>query len=589
MRRGALAFLSTIAIYAAPALADTVYLRNGRVIEGTVISADDEVVVVEFASGVVRLKRGEVLRVERAPPAEKLATDLRAMSRAGRVGEALTRLDRESKALPEKRAKALRVELLRAEAARLEKGLRLAEAYKTLLEATRLAPRDAETAKGVERLSRKLHELRKLVKRARLSAKGGKLEDAVALFEEALRIAPEGRPLLAPELADACRRLGARDLSASDPAAAGWYERAMRADPSLADELKERYVHARLLPILKLMKEGDLDGAAGGLDPVLRFAPDDSQAHYVYGRILQARRRWRAASEHYFRALPTAERPSGETPGSSEGTARLRESVEKYLAKVHDKATARRRQREERAKVAPGAAMRMSGRNFVVHNRNLKLARKVLAAAERQVDRVQAALARAGRVPWNEACPIYLMQDEKTFLQSTGQPQWSGGVSHTESVNGKLVRQYLTVYQTCPNILKTTVPHEVTHLVFSAATGYASGVPRSLHEGFAVSLEPEYVDRYRRHGRAMLLWKRLAGELIPLADLYGLKDVGMDPTLFYAESASVADFLMTRKGPRVFLKFAVDAGKEGVVSALKTHYGTALADLEREWLSSLDG
>jgi hypothetical protein len=181
------------------------------------------------------------------------------------------------------------------------------------------------------------------------------------------------------------------------------------------------------------------------------------------------------------------------------------------------------------------------------------------------------------------------MQDEKTFLQSTGQPQWSGGVSHTESVNGKLVRQYLTVYQTCPNILKTTVPHEVTHLVFSAATGYASGVPRSLHEGFAVSLEPEYVDRYRRHGRAMLLWKRLAGELIPLADLYGLKDVGMDPTLFYAESASVADFLMTRKGPRVFLKFAVDAGKEGVVSALKTHYGTALADLEREWLSSLDG
>ncbi|MHC5055383.1 MAG: gluzincin family metallopeptidase [Planctomycetota bacterium] len=402
-------------------------------------------------------------------------------------------------------------------------------------------------------------------------------------------MAPESRPLLSSELADACRRLGAKALAASDPAAASWYERAMRADPSLAEELKEPYVHGRLLPILKQMKEGDLDEAARALDALLDFAPGDSQARYVYGRLLQARRRWRASAGHFLRALPRAERPAGEPPTDPEGVARLRELVEKHLAGVHDEADAKRREREERARVTPGAAMRMTGRHFVVHNRNLKLARKVLAAAERQVDRVQVALARPGRVSWNKPCPVYLMQDEDTFLKSTGQPQWSGGVSHTETVNGKLVRQYLTVFQTCPNLLKTTVPHEVTHLVFSAATGYASGVPRALHEGFAVSLEPEYVDRYRRSGRAMLLWKRLAGELVPLADLLGLKEVGLDPTLFYAQSASVADFLMTRMGPRVFLKFAVDAGAKGVLPALEKHYGMGLEDLEREWLSSLDG
>jgi len=588
MRRCVLAILCAFVVLAAAARADTVYLRNGRVLEGSVVSEDDKVVVVELASGVIRLPAGDVLRIERTPPGEALVTELRAMSRAGRGAEALERLKRESGDLPGDRARAIRVELLRAEAARLEKGLRLAEAYRTLLEVMTLAPRDADVARGVDRLASKLHALRALVKRARLSAEGGEYEDAVELFEKALRVAPESRPLLAPELADACSRLGVKALNASDPSAAEWYERALRADPSLAEELKEPYVHARLLPVLKQMREGDADAAAKALEDILEFAPEDSQARYVHGRLLQSRKRWRAAGREYLRALPRDERPAGGPPSDPEGVARLRKLVEKRLAEVHDEAAERRRIREERARVEPGAAMRMTGRNFVVHHRNTKLARQVLDTAERQVKRVQAALARERVAPWTEPCPIYLMQDNETFLKASGQPQWSGGVSHTETVGGELVRQYLTVFQTCPALLKTTVPHEVTHLVFSAATGYTSGIPRSIHEGFAVSLEPEYIDRYKRSTRAMLLWKRLAGELVPLEELFGLKDVGLDPTLFYAQSASVADLLMTLKGPRVFLRFAVDTGRKDVLTALKGQYGMDLAALELAWRASLD-
>jgi len=588
MRRSILAILWASVVLVAAARADTVYLRNGRVLEGSVISEDGKVVVVELASGVVRLPAGDVLRIERTPPGETLVTELRAMSRAGRGAEALERLKRESRALPRDRARGIRVEILRSEAARLEKGLRLAEAYKTLCEAMTLAPQDAELARGVDRLAGKLRELRALVKRARLSAEGGRLEEAVELFEKALRVAPESRPLLAPEFADACSRLGVRALNASDSSAAGWYERAMRADPSLAEELKEPYVHAKLLPVLRQMSQGDADAAERALLDLLEFAPQDSQARYVYGRLQQARKRWRAAAGEYLRALPRDERPPGAPPSDPEGVARLRKLVEKRLAEVHNEAAERRRIREERARVEPGAAMRMTGRNFVVHHRNLKLAREVLDAAARQVKRVQAALARERIAPWMEPCPIYLMPDNETFLKASGQPQWSGGVSHTETVGGELVRQYLTVFQTCPALLKTTVPHEVTHLVFSAATGYTSGIPRSIHEGFAVSLEPEYIDRYKRSGRAMLLWKRLAGELIPLDELFGLRDVGLDPTLFYAQSASVADFLMTLKGPRVFLRFAVDTGRKGVLRALEAHYKMELAELDRAWRASLD-
>ena len=53
MRRAALASLFAAAALAAAARGDTVYLRNGRVLEGTIISEDDRTVVVELAVGKV--------------------------------------------------------------------------------------------------------------------------------------------------------------------------------------------------------------------------------------------------------------------------------------------------------------------------------------------------------------------------------------------------------------------------------------------------------------------------------------------------------------------------------------------------------
>jgi len=575
---------SALVLSAAAASADIVYLTNGGQIRGRVISRGDGAVVVEVPRGVVRLRGEEVLRIEPEGEAERLLAEAVELSRGSRAAEGLALLERAAEAgASEAQLRAAKLKVLRAEAARLEGLLRLAEAHAVFARARELAPEDAELAASLERVSKKLAELRATVESARDSARRGEHAEAVALFEKALRIAPESRTVVGGEFADSCEALGDRALEQRDSSAASWYRRALELDPARAEALRERYVYARLLPVLEQLRRGELDAARKALDEIVELAPADAQARYVYGKLLEAKGD-RAGAARQYRAAGAAPSRAGES-GDGDLQA-LRAAAEARLREVRDEALSKKRLREERAKVEPGPARRLEGRHFVVHHRNGPLAQEVLQTAEHQVERILAALGEAGRVLWKEPCPIYLLPDEESFLAATGQPAWSGGLSHTESVGGRLERQYLTVYQTSPRLLTGTVPHEVAHLVFSALTKYAPGVPLALHEGFAVLQEPEFG---ARHERGLLIWKRLAGELIPLATLLEMRDPGDDPALFYAESASLVSFLVELKGLAAFLAFARDLAGRDAAAALRERFGIeGVEALERAYLASLD-
>jgi hypothetical protein len=136
----------------------------------------------------------------------------------------------------------------------------------------------------------------------------------------------------------------------------------------------------------------------------------------------------------------------------------------------------------------------------------------------------------------------------------------------------------------------------------------------------------------------MLVWKRLAGELIPVRRLFEMRAVGTDPRTFYAQSASLVGFLLERGGGARFLEFAEqlagrrrcqtgraqhglrparggprdesgpspgsvsghggagggsesarDDAAQGLDEAVRAHYGfDSLSELESAWLSSLD-
>ena len=589
MRRFALlAFLGSVALVPGPARADVVHLKNGNTIEGRVISEGGGTVVIEMGGGVIRLAAGEVLYIERKPLTRDPAAELRALVEAGRAGEALARLKKGEHDLPAGQVPKFRLQVIRKEAWRLEKALRFAEAHRLLVEAKALAPGEADVAASERRIRGKLEKLSDLVGRARLSARGGELAEAEALFEKALALVPESRALIGADVARVRERLGDEALSRSEAASAELYRKAIDADPSRAEDLRERYVHARLLPILKQLRTGELEEAKRRLDELVDYAPSDPQARYVYGRLFETKRNWKDARRQFSAALPEGQRPWTPPPTTRRSVAALRKRVETHLAGMHEHALSKKRLREERARVEPGPARVLKGRRFTVTHRNAKLAREVLEVAERQVEELLAAAGEAARSLWKEPCPIYLHRDEQSFLVSTGQPQWSGGLSHTEVVDGKLSRQYLTIYQTSPRLLVTTVPHEVTHLVFSGLTGYASGVPLAVHEGLAVFREPAFPASRERRDRGKLAWKRLTGELIPLADLFAMRDVGVDPTLFYAQSASVVKFLLKKKDMRTFVRFANDVARRGVEKALPAHYGFADVEaLEREWVAAL--
>jgi len=575
-----------ILLPALPALADIVHLKNGRTIEGRVVSQSGGTVVVDMGNGVVRLPAGDVLYIERRKVTRDPEGDIRKLVDAGRAGEALARLRKGALDLPAERTGELRLGILRREAARLEKDLRLAEAHRLLVEAKTLAPGDKGIASAEDRLARRIEKLADLVRRARLSVQGGEPAEAAALFEKALELAPESRGLIGAEVARVYERLADGALRERDAGSAELYAKAIEADPSRAGDLRERYVHARLIPIFGQLKANDLGAARRGLEELVEYAPADSQARYVYGRLCETERKWKEARKHFLAALPKGERPWTPPPTTRTSVAALRKRVQAHLAGIRQKALSKRRERKERARVDPGPAKVLKGKHFTVTHRNSQIAKEVLEAADGQVGKLMRAAGEGSRSPWKERCPVYVHKDEQSFLVSTGMPQWSGGLANLRAVNRRLVSQEIIVYQTNHRLLTTTTPHEVTHLVFASLTDYQSGISLAVNEGLAVSQEPGFDER---PDRGRLAWKRLTGELVPLAELFAMKDVGIDATLFYAQSASVVRFLLKKKDMRTFVRFAKDSATRGDAKALMAHYGYAdVETLEREWAASLD-
>lgn len=471
-------------------LGDTVLLRNGMKIRGRVLTDADGTVIVKVQHGVVRLDPNEVDDIHREDEATNLLADARELARSGRYTAAFERIDRASLAgAASAEVRLTRLAVLMRQAARLEGALRLAEAHEVLRQAQSMAPEDRRIADALDRVARRLSELRGLVESARFAVESNDLAGACDLYERSVRAAPEMRMLIGREFADVCESLGDAALTLSDGTAAHWYDRALSLEPGRAGELKQRYIHARLLPVLESLDGGHVGAALQSLSSLVEFAPGDSQVRYVYGRILEVNGRPSDARQQYAAALHQYAEP-GDHGDALFDLGSLRKRVQARLRDIRDEADSQRAERERRSRIDDVIATRSSGTHFVVHGRNAWLAERVLAVADHQVEDILSSLGDTVRLNWDGPCPIYLLPDAEQFQAATGQPAWSGGLSHTESLNGRLTRQYLTVYQTSARLLESTVPHEVSHLVFSAVIAYAAGVPLALHEGFAVSQEP---------------------------------------------------------------------------------------------------
>lgn len=181
---------------------------------------------------------------------------------------------------------------------------------------------------------------------------------------------------------------------------------------------------------------------------------------------------------------------------------------------------------------------------------------------------------------WDNRVKIFIYPDKASFIEATGQPDWSEGVA-------KYYQKEIASYAWSEGFLDKLLPHEMAHLIFRDYVGFEGEVPLWIDEGVAQWMEP-----FKRE-RVMEVTRRLAerGRLMSLKRLMIL-DVRKvnNPELvdtFYVQAVSVVGFLIRKYKAKRFTTFCrqLRDGKS-IEDALTFAYPVSvrsIEDLEAKW------
>lgn len=147
---------------------------------------------------------------------------------------------------------------------------------------------------------------------------------------------------------------------------------------------------------------------------------------------------------------------------------------------------------------------------------------------------------------WDGRAKIYIYDDPDDFQQVGDYAKWSEGVASSRE---RVIRSFPAAH----GFFDSTLPHELGHIIFREFTGFKAKIPLWLEEGVAM-----YQEKARRWGAHEAVRQALKdGTFMPLGDMTALELSGrMDiPTiqLFYAESASIVNYLLDELGQQRFI------------------------------------
>jgi len=143
------------------------------------------------------------------------------------------------------------------------------------------------------------------------------------------------------------------------------------------------------------------------------------------------------------------------------------------------------------------------------------------------------------------------------------------------------MRMEIHSWQTSPRLLKSVIPHELMHLIVNSNLGAYEDLPRAVHEGFSVLMEPEY-----RHAFYLnFLRMRLKSEsFIPLSELLTMKAYPGDEEFFYAEGYALVAYLVQTVGLEKAIGLVRKGQRESFEARLLTLAGErSLERLEDDW------
>lgn len=569
------------------ARADWVHLVSGKMLQGEVISQNEKFVVLKVLSGEIKLRAEDVESIERQTPQDYKFDMGRQLLQQRRYDRAIVVL--EEAFLIDKTASLARRKLALGycDAAHyFMSNNRLSFAREICEKWIKLDPPGTnrelmgEDARNLlAQVAESEKKLDEAITRAHTFAENADWNSAITAYENAIGLAPDARRLVSSEIAHCyVRRASENARVKRTPMAARDLEAALSFDPTLADSLEQFYVACALPEILERISHNNIVGAQQGIARVLGFVPANRSVLYVAGRIEEAAGHLPQAADQYARALKT--RSSNPTP---EYVAQIRKRIETELNIKGDawQIDAGLADSSAFASAADGPAQIKETDNFQIVHFNAALAEKAAEAAEFSRSDI---MSKMGLVPQTKTkIKIILYRTQSEYTSRTAQPEWTGGCSKFSFESGHLVDAQIHSWQTSPRLLKSVLPHEITHLIVNSCIAEQSALPRCLHEGFAVMMEPTFRQEYFMNFLRLRIKSR---DFIPLSDLIAARDYPRDPEFFYAEGFALASYLVQEKGMSAAVSLIKNASSANKPDAelMRVSGRRSIDDLQTEWL-----
>jgi hypothetical protein len=149
---------------------------------------------------------------------------------------------------------------------------------------------------------------------------------------------------------------------------------------------------------------------------------------------------------------------------------------------------------------------------------------------------------------WDDRVTIYIYDDSEDYVTNGKQAGWSHGVA---SPRDRVIRTFPSAH----GFFDSTLPHELGHIIFREFIGFKAEVPAWFEEG--VAMYQEKAKRWGAHDTVRAAIKdgtfKSLNELSLTPLRYSADNQSVN--LFYAESASVVNFLITEYGQQRCVRF----------------------------------
>jgi hypothetical protein len=197
--------------------------------------------------------------------------------------------------------------------------------------------------------------------------------------------------------------------------------------------------------------------------------------------------------------------------------------------------------------------------HFIVYYKNAPqdFIKEVTRAAEEYYQEICRNLGFYRYKGWmgDDRAKIYIYDSSEDYQEAAQTAPWSHGVTFSQA---KIIRTFPSAH----GFFDSVLPHELGHIILREFIGFDADVPLWFEEGVAM-----YQEKAKRWGAHQQVKKTIEdNSFIPLKELTNFRmdrvsDIGQIQ-LFYAESASVINYLINEYGVQRFNRFC-DELKEG--------------------------